>query len=321
MNICSLYNLSFQNKKVNEWYNRLFVRVVNLFLPAYYYVSGFFLNRKLKESSDLNSPDKYIISLTSFPVRINTLWLVIESLLRQKEKPDAIMLWLYKEDFDGKSSLPKSLLRFEKWIQIKFCDENLKPHIKYFYTMKKYPEANIITVDDDVIYPSDLIRNLKKSHKKHPNSICSTTTRTIKINKGTIQSYSEWKKPVGPLKKSHQLQQLGVGGVLYPRDSLHKEVFNINALKQMALKADDLWLKVMSSKNNTAVVSLSNARHLKLLPVIIKNDNRLMESNIIEGQNDKVLKDIMNYYGLSSSIFKDDSGPNTKKKNHFDVYN
>lgn len=184
------------------------------------------------------------------------------------------------------------------------CDENLMPHIKYFYTMKKYPNANVITVDDDVIYPPDLIRDLKKSHKEHPNSICSTITCIIKIYKGTIRPYNEWKRPVGFLKKSHQLQQLGAGGVLYPPGSLHKEVFNINILKQKALKADDLWLKVMSLKNNTTVVSLPDGHHRKFFPVIIKNNRKLMDSNMKEGQNDKILKDIMNYYALSDSVFE-----------------
>src|SRR5699024_1699375 len=153
-----------------------------------------------------------------------------------------------------------------------------------------YPKANVITVDDDVIYPPDLVKNLKKSHKKHPNSICSNTTRIIKIYNGTIQPYTTWSKPVGPLKKSHQLQQIGVGGVLYPPHSLHEEVFNIKILKQKALEADDLWLKIMSLKNNTKIVSLPNARQRKLFPIIIKDNKQLMGSNIKGGQNDKILK-------------------------------
>ena len=37
---------------------------------------------------------KVIISLTSYPKRINTLWIVIETLLRQTMKLDEIILWL-----------------------------------------------------------------------------------------------------------------------------------------------------------------------------------------------------------------------------------
>jgi hypothetical protein len=305
MHLYSFYEVRFKNKKVDEWYSKIFIRLVNLILPIYYYVSGLFISREITRTDDLNSNTKYIISLTSFPVRINSLWLVIESLLRQNDKPDAIILWLYKGEFKSKSSLPKSLLKLEKWIHIKFCDENLMPHKKYFYTMKEYPKANIITVDDDVIYPPTLIENLKESHKKYPYSICSIRTRSIKISNGTIQPYIDWDTHAGSLKKSHKFQQIGVGGVLYPPNSLHEEVFNTKVLRKKALKADDLWLKVMALKNDTEIVNLGHTYSRTFVPVIIKDNVQLMEANIHSGQNDKIFNRLINDYGLQGSVFEE----------------
>lgn len=304
MNIYTLYNFQLKNKKLNDLYERLFVRLVNLFLPVYYFISRLFLVEEFNEKKNLNKKDCYIVSLTSFPVRIKKVWLAIESLLRQKEKPDAIILWLSKREINGRSSLPKSLLRLEKWVHIEFCEDNLMPHNKYFHTMARYPKANIITVDDDVIYPPNLIGDLKDCHKKHPDSICSTITRAIKETDGKIHPYTEWNGTGKDIIRSHKFLQLGVGGVLYPPDSLHEEIFNKKILKQKALKADDLWLKMMSLKNDTKVVSLANTNQQKFLPIIFENDRQLMEVNIGDGQNDKVFRDLLNHYQLEDLIFK-----------------
>lgn len=305
MNIYTLYNFQFKNSTINNLYNRIFVRLANLLLPVYYIISGFFISRELREEN-LNRKDCYIVSLTTFPDRIKKVWIAIESILRQQEKPDAVILWLSKQEFNERSSLPKSLLRLEKRLQIEFCDDNLMPHNKYFHTMLKYPKANIITVDDDVIYPPDLIGDLKGCHKKYPDSVCSTVTRSITKTNGEIDPYTDWKGTGEDLLRSHKLLQLGVGGVLYPPDSLHKEVFNKKILKQKALKADDLWLKIMSLKNDTKVVSLDHINRRKFLPVIFRNNKKLMEENIGERQNDKIFSDLLDHYELKNLIFNSD---------------
>lgn len=71
---------------------------------------------------------KIIVSLTSFPKRIDTLWITIETLLRQSMKPDEIILWLAEEQFNGIDSLPKALLEQQKrGLTIRFCDD-LRSH-------------------------------------------------------------------------------------------------------------------------------------------------------------------------------------------------
>ena len=45
-------------------------------------------------------------------------------------------------------------------IEILPCEEDLKGHKKYFYTMKKYPGIPVILVDDDVIFYDNLVESL-----------------------------------------------------------------------------------------------------------------------------------------------------------------
>ena len=45
------------------------------------------------------SGEEVIVSLTTFPARISTVWITIETIFRQEVMPDRIVLWLAKEQF------------------------------------------------------------------------------------------------------------------------------------------------------------------------------------------------------------------------------
>ena len=50
--------------------------------------------------------DGLVVSLTTFPARIDNLWMVLDSLFRQRTRPDKIVVALTQEEFpQGASSL------------------------------------------------------------------------------------------------------------------------------------------------------------------------------------------------------------------------
>ena len=92
-----------------------------------------------------------IVSLTSYPSRLQKLHYVIRSLLHQKMSPYKIILYLGSDTKD--SDIPYSLKKLQKYnFEIKKNYEDLKPHKKYFYAMQEFSDKIIITVDDDLIY-------------------------------------------------------------------------------------------------------------------------------------------------------------------------
>lgn len=302
-----IYNKTFYHPVFDNYYKRICIRLSNIIFSIVCQLQIRSNHHQLKTigQDDLNSKEKYIVSLTSFPLRIDNVWLTIESILRQISKPDAIILWLYKGEFAGKDSLPKNLLKLEKrGLQIRFCDENIKPHKKYYYTFQDYPDANIITVDDDIIYPPDLIKNFKRYQRKLPGTICCTISRKIKTDDTGTLPYIYWKLEPKSTEPSFQHLPIGAGGVLYSPHTLDSEVLNIPILKKLAPMQDDLWLKVMSIKKGAKVVCITSEYPRFFIPMIIKNNKQLMKLNINGGQNDKAMKGILNYYGLSSSIFQ-----------------
>ena len=111
------------------------------------------------EIRDFFFPEPVIVSLTSYPARIDRVHEVIESVINQTVCADRIILYLADEQFVDRQ-LPKPLVDLctqYDCFEIHFCDDDLKPHKKYYYAMQDFPDAALITVDDDVIYPNTMV--------------------------------------------------------------------------------------------------------------------------------------------------------------------
>ena len=226
---------------------------------------------------------KIIVSLTSYPKRIGTIWITIETLLRQSIKPDEIVLWLAKTQFEGKKSLPESLLKLEKrGLTIRFCDD-LRSHKKYFYTMQEYPEDIVVLADDDMIYPYDMVKQLMKMHDEHPYDICTMTAQVMV--KGKMPS--EWRNPCLQEKyySSEEIQIFSGSGSIYPPHVIPSAAFDEERIKSVCPYADDLWLTYMALHNGTKITMFHPWR---AFPVTIygTSEGSLYYVNAEAGQND-----------------------------------
>jgi len=239
--------------------------------------------------------DRVIVSITSFPSRINRIWLVIESLLHQKHKPDKIILWLSVEQFPSLNKLPKRLLELQKrGLEIRICENDLRSHKKYYYAFIEYPNDYIITVDDDVFYSSYLLTNLLAAKNKYPNSICCNEASFVRISHGIIEPYCNWENVIGEYKSNYEIIPIGVGGVLYPPNSLYKDVLRVELFKEMCFSADDIWLNVMARLKGTMIVKTQyNSNYL---PVMNANNKTLYSINLLQGHNDIQLNKVRKYY-------------------------
>lgn len=300
-----LFFLRFMNEKIDQWYFRILGRVINHLYPFIFRITGIFPNYKIIPDEELNEGDKYIVSLTTFPQRVDKVWITIESIFRQTRKPNAILLWLSKKEFPHPERLPKKLLNLKKrGLIIKFCEGNIMPHKKYYYSMKKYNKAKVITIDDDIIYPKTFLEDLISCHEKFPESVCCTIARKITTNsKDGLSDYKKWKYVKQNTMPSFSFVPIGAGGVLYPPQILHEDVFDLHVLKQLALKTDDLWLKIMAIRNCTKTVCCSGNYNRNFLSIIGSQKSNLMERNISEGDNNRVINDLLAYYNIDTAIF------------------
>ncbi|MCF0124253.1 MAG: hypothetical protein HUJ68_00555 [Clostridia bacterium] len=254
----------------------------------------------------INSDYPIYISLTTFPKRIDAVYYTICSLLIQKKHADKIILVLAKEEFPkGVNSLPKRLQSLlKKHIEILWCDENLKPHNKYYYAMKKYPQAYIITVDDDIIYPRNLVQNLFFHTNKHPNSVITNGSLQISIRNNTIDSFKKWKSnnvnshyKINPNLANtprFDLVAEGYSGILYPPSILPPETFNKEKIKSLAITIDDLWLKTMELLADIPVVCIQKKHGSHI--IYFSQNIGLYKDNIEGGKNDILFSKLIQHY-------------------------
>lgn len=197
-----------------------------------------------------------LVSLTSFDKRIDDVYLTIESLFQQWVKADAIVLWLSIENFPDKT-LPEALIRQQqRGLQVYFVEEDLGSYKKYVYAFERFPDSLIITVDDDTLYPPDMIDQLYRAHLREPAHIHSLRAHKMTLDKqGQLLPYDDWQLhwrwAMGEDAPWKRVFPTGVGGVLYFPGSLHEDAFNQEKFMALCPGADDVWLKAMSLLQGT----------------------------------------------------------------------
>ena len=290
------------SKVVNRVFARIFKRYLDKTVP------DCFLKDKENQESGINLSEirvkKYIVSLTSFPARINDVWISVETIMRQTFKPDAIILWLSEEQFKG-LELPNSLIDLEKrGLTIKFVPNDFRSHKKYKYALEQYPNDYIITLDDDLYYDEGLLENLVKLKNQYPDCVPTNRAHQIKMKDGVVLPYGSWFHNAFDNKPSHTLVQTGGFGTLYSSEDLFQDFGNESLFLKLAPHADDLWLKIMVLLNGKKIVT--NNKYNKD-PLVIKGtqNQKLVTENVINGGNDAQFSSLLNHYQLSSKDFKD----------------
>lgn len=237
---------------------------------------------------------RIIVSLTSYPPRIDNVHMVVESLFRQTLRADEIILYLSLDEFpEMEAGLPESLRKLivHKGFRIEWVRGNLKSHKKYFYALQKYKDAIIITVDDDKIYAETMISDLLKSHKRFPKAVSARIVR-IMFKKGEmLEPYRQWEK--GEYLEEYidvprmDLCAIGAGGICYSSSLVNKKWFNKEEIAEMAEDCDDLWMKYNEIISNIPVVYTKPSQE----DITIENSQvyRLFANNLYGDGNDQCI--------------------------------
>lgn len=256
----------------------------NNFLCWYYH------NIKKKSISSPEEAD-YVVSLTTYPARVGNVWRVIEMAANQRgiKEKYAICLYLIKSEFEG-IDLPAKIKELQaRGLTVKFNEENLKCHNKYFYAFKDYPEKTVITIDDDLQYNHHTISGLIKKNKEYPDCIIYNRGNRILNN----EPYNNWPFVENMTCPQQDVFPTGVGGVLYPPHCCNEFVTDMGVIKKTCLRADDLWLNFMSRLNHTKVVQSGLKSTYMVLPDTSQQTALwLVNNDVVQVGNDVQINEI-----------------------------
>lgn len=235
-----------------------------------------------------------IVSLTSYPARINSINVTIESLLKQTHPADKVILWLAPEQFPNREDdLPKKLLDLKKHGLTIDWYHDIRSYKKLIPALRMYPDDVIITADDDIIYSPTMIQKLWDSYCQYPTEI-----EAHRITKFVYEN-----NDFDAISGGHDCYQTsflnkltGCGGVLYPPRCMNQDVLNEQLFMHLAPTNDDQWFWLMAVLNDTKI-RVVHDNECKLHYVPNTQDNCLSTTN--DGDDNLFWRDfdrIINYY-------------------------
>lgn len=238
-----------------------------------------------------------IATMTSFPARIGTLWIVMESLIRQKLQPKQVWLYLSERQFP-KHELPKSLKKYINcdFLKIIWVKEDYRSYKKFWYFIKDHPNESFITLDDDIIYQSNTICLLVEGQVKYTGYVVACYCYRIKYNTdGSCKPYRTWDKQTKRGDAGNDIFFGSGGGTLFPVGSLNGSNADYETIKHVCPSADDIWLNAFVRYNGFKTVCVKN-RRWSFVSVPIEYNTSLSSQNLGENLNDKQIKNIILFF-------------------------
>jgi len=211
--------------------------------------------------------DNLVVSLTTLPHRLNLVHYAIESILSQMIRPGRICLWLTEKTDIRKAMTPELEALKSRGLEIRLV-EDVGPHTKLIYALKEFPDKSIVTVDDDIVYPTNMLKCLWDQHLRFPKAIiCNWARQLVFDATGKVKGVRSGELLTPPRLETEIEQAVrfdgkpnllafpyGTSGVLYPPNSLCRKVSDVELFRKICPKEDDIWFKAMGLLNRTPVV-------------------------------------------------------------------
>ena len=124
--------------------------------------------------------NQIVVSLTTYGHRFRDVYLVVESIAHQTHRPARVILWLDELEF-GSKDIPRLLRRqVGRGLEVRFC-ANYRSYKKLIPTLNICPDSTIVTIDDDVLYPRDMLEQLVTESQAFPGVVIAHRARKIKF--------------------------------------------------------------------------------------------------------------------------------------------
>nr|WP_298891810.1 glycosyltransferase family A protein [uncultured Acinetobacter sp.] len=251
-----------------------------------------------------------IVSLTTLPHRLPLVHYAIESIFSQTVLPTKVVLWI-TDSINEHMITPELKSLISRGLEIKKV-KDVGPHTKLIYALKAYPTKSIVTVDDDIIYPINMLQYLWDQHTKHPKAIVANWARELAFDTAGQVKGVRAGKLLTPVRLENEIEQAelfesrpnliafpyGTSGVLYPPKALHEKVIDVSLFRKLCPKEDDIWFKAMAILNKTPVVVTNlgiNPVHHSLTGtqlVALRHDNHGLS------QNEQQMRAVFDYFNL-----------------------
>lgn len=244
-------------------------------------------------------PTPLVVSLTSYPRRFGTLHHTLRALLTQTVRPDRVVLWLAHGD---DAALPPAVTALrDHGLEIACCDD-LRSYNKIIPSLRAWPEAHIVTADDDVYYRADWLERLVAAAQAGAPVACHRAHRITLDALDQPQCYKDWAGNIAAPETGPLVFLTGVMGVIYAPGALHSDVLRQDLLTRLCPAGDDIWLYWMSRLAGHEVSKIGGRARIVEWP---ESQQSSLRSGNLAGRmtgavsgNDRALNAMLAHYGF-----------------------
>lgn len=242
----TLYNLNKHLALSDTIWDKIQIkRVAGVIVNA---VANYFLPLPLGRSRvTLADGDRVpvIVSITSFPARIDRVWMTIESLLCQTHKPQSVILWLSRDQFPNEfNSLPRKLVdQQHRGLTIRFVEGDIRSYKKFYYVFQEYKNSLVMTLDDDLLLPSYFLKSIYDCKLSHPGDVIASFGFRF-----SWDNTLDYIKPTGTRIYTNDSGIdlfFGSGGGTLFDTSVVSKMDNIEKIRELCPTADDIYLNAL----------------------------------------------------------------------------
>jgi hypothetical protein len=236
-----------------------------------------------------------VVSLASYPARIEHAWIAIETIFRQDVLPDRLVLVLSEAEFATRELPARLRAQQRRGLEILWTTDR-GSHNKLVATRRAYPEATIITVDDDAWYEPWVVSRLVDEARRHPGTVIGLRGWAIARSHSGLAPYVDWKR-ASPATPAADVFLTGGAGVLYPPHLLPDDLLtNTELALRLCPTADDVWFWAVATVAGVPARCLNELGHRDVRQQL--RTPQLHEGNREGGQNDVQLARVIEHFGL-----------------------
>ena len=184
-----------------------------------------------------------VVSLTSYPARFQSLCLSLLSLAGQTVKPDGIIVWISHEDKDAflaHPGLSKLVATFK--ISVGYVP-NWRSYKKLLPALIKFPDAYIVTADDDLYYWPTWLEELTAEVVSNPaDTVAHRVHRVVFDDCQGPLPYVVWPKVIADRGIGVANFPTTGGGVIFPPNCFKEGVRDIDLALELCPSSDDIWV-------------------------------------------------------------------------------
>jgi hypothetical protein len=247
-----------------------------------------------KAASGLAGP--LIVSLTSYPPRFPALARTLKSLLDQDIRADRTILWLAHVDIPA---LPADVRALEAHgLEIRGCTDLLS-YKKLILALQAFPDAFIVTADDDAYYAPDWLGQLVEAYRSGPPAVIGGRAHLARFGAdGALLPYAAWELDTRATEATAPATALfptGCGGILYPPGSLAPQVADEAVFMDLCRHGDDIWFFFMQRLIGTRQRKIPGL--FRQVSWEESQDVGLFHENVVGGRNDSQIRNLEARFG------------------------